>query len=84
MSAQAILTSTVQAFLFTRIQRCLGTIGTFRLAAVFYPLGYLMYPLASYLARKNLGEGGSESRSAYIALGVLVVCLAVANLVSTQ
>jgi hypothetical protein len=83
MSIQAILTSTLQFVLFPPIQRRFGTIKTFRLAVIFYVLGYSMYPIAGWVARHEVRSASTGWNPVYIPLGIQVFCLSLANLVST-
>lgn len=69
-------------FAFPPIQKRLGTVGTFRFAVLFYTLGYIIYPITSYVARQRELAQDSSMRSIYTALGCQLFCLAMANLVS--
>lgn len=84
MSCQAVFNTAVQILTFPPIQRRLGTAKTFRFAVIFYTLGYLMYPVTSWMAQQNRASGSTSSRSTYVALGVQIFCLATANIVSCR
>jgi hypothetical protein len=84
MSAQAITTATCQILLFAPVQKRLGTIGTFRVAAVFYPLAFALFPLTSYLARVEQDAGVEVYTKTWISLSVQLFCLALANIVSER
>lgn len=83
MGCQAILTTACQLLFFPPAQRRLGTVNTFRCAVIFYTLGYIMYPITSLVARNRHASGSTSLRSTYIALGIQVFCLSMANLVSS-
>ncbi|KAK9900843.1 MFS general substrate transporter [Cystobasidium minutum MCA 4210] len=80
MGCQAFLTTACQLLFFAPIQRRLGTVYTFRCMVVFYTLGFIMYPITSWLARDTLTRDSPSLTSVYTALGIQVFCLSMANL----
>ena len=82
MGCQAFLTTACQLAFFPPLQRRLGTILTFRCMVIFYTLGYIMYPITSWVARDELARGSTSHQPVYTALAVQVLCLSMANLVS--
>ena len=82
LSGQAISTAIIQLSFFPPLQARLGTVGTFRVGAVFYPLACVMFPLTSYIARhEHLSSNGSDRTWTWIALAVQIGMLCIANLV---
>lgn len=80
LSGQAIATSCVQVFLFPVIHRRLGTVASYRLAVIFYPLGFLCYPLTRLAAAHR---AGGDNTWVWISLAVQLGCLSLANMAYT-
>lgn len=80
MSGQAIFTSASQLVLFPPLQRWLGTIGVFRVAVLFYPVAFSLFPLTSHFAWLDRGQGDDLTRT-WILLAIQLGCLGLANLV---
>lgn len=78
LSGQSVVTAVIQLLCFAPIQRRLGTIGSYRLAVIFYPLGCAAFPLTTYIARK---ETGGDNTNTWISLAILLTFFSIANLV---
>lgn len=81
LSGQAITTSCVQLFLFPAIHRRLGSIATYRLAVIFYPLGFAFYPITKYIASR---QSGGDTTWIWVSLAVQLGFLSLANMVSVS
>jgi hypothetical protein len=82
LSGQAVATAVIQLVLFPIVQVRLGTVGTFRAGAIFYPLACAMFPLTSYVARQeHASSAGADRTQTWIVLSIQISMLCMANLV---